>query len=100
MPSGPITSCQIGRETVRDLVFLGSKITADGDCTHKIKRCLCLGRKTTTNLDSALKCRDTTLLAKICVVKSRVFPVVMYRYKIWTVKKTESRRIDFKPEVP
>ena len=73
MPSGPITSCQIGLETVTELVFLGFKITADGDCTHKIKRFLCLGTKATTNLDSELKCRDTTLLAKICVVKAVFF---------------------------
>ena len=82
------------------LIFMDSKNTTDGNCSHETKRCLCLGRKGTTNLDSALKSRDTTMLVKIGVVKSRVFPVVMYRYKIWTVKKTECRRIDFKPEVP
>ena len=76
-------------EAVTDFIFLGSKVTVDGDCSHEIKRCLLLGRKAMTNLDSALKSRDTTMLVKIGIVKSRVFPVVMYRYESWTVKKAE-----------
>ena len=82
MASGPITSWQIDgetMETVTDFIFLGSKITADGDCSHEIKRCLLLGRKAVTDLDSILKSRDITLLTKVCIVKAMVFPVVMYR---------------------
>ena len=97
MASGPITSWQVDgetMETVRHLVFLGSKITADGDCSHEIKRCLLLGRKVMTNLDSILKSRDITLLTKVCLVKAMVFPVVMYEYESWTVKKVECQRID------
>ena len=78
MASGPITSCHIDGETARDFIFLGSKITADGDCSHEIKRCLLLGRKVMTNLDSILKSRDITLPKKVCLVKAIVFPVVMY----------------------
>ena len=74
-------------ETVTDLIFLGSKITADGDCSHEIKGCLLLGRKAMTNLDSILKSRDTTLPAKVCLVKAMVFPVVMYGCESWTIKK-------------
>ena len=81
-------------ETLRDFIFLGSKITADGDCSHEIKRCLLLGRKAVTNLDSILKSRDITLLTKICLVKSVVFPVVMYGCDSWTIKKAEHQRID------
>ena len=81
-------------ETVRDFIFLGSKITADGDCSHEIKRHLLLGRKAVTNLDSVLKCRDITLLTKVHLVKAMVFPVVMYRCENWTIKKAEHRRID------
>ena len=80
--------------TVTDFIFLGSKITADGDCSHEIKRCLLLGRKVRTNLDSILKSRDITLSAKVRLVKAIVFPVVMYGCESWTVKKTERRRID------
>ena len=94
MASGPITSWEIDGETVSDFIFLGSKITADGDCSHEIKRCLLLGRKVMTNLDSTLKSRDITLPTKVCLVKAMVFPVVMYGYKSWTVKKAEHRRID------
>ena len=92
MASGPITSWQIGGETVErvaDFIFLGSKITADGDCSHEIKRCLLLGRKVMTNLDSILKSRDITLSTKVCLVKAMVFPVVMYGCKIWSIKKAE-----------
>ena len=95
--SGPITSCQIdGKtvETVSDFIFLGSKITADGDCSHKVKRCLLLGRKVMTNLESILKSRDITLSTKVHLVKAVVFPVVTYGYESWTVKKAEHRRID------
>ena len=95
--SGPITSWQIYGatvETVSDFIFLGSKITADGDCSHDIKRRLLLGRKVMTNLDSILKSRDITLLTKICIVKAMVFPVVMYGRESWTIKKTECQRID------
>ena len=77
-----------------DFIFLGSKITADGDCSHEIKRCLLLGRKAVTNLDSILKSRDITLPTKVCLVKAMVFPVVMYECESWTVKKAEHRRID------
>ena len=90
MASGPITSWQIDGETVEtvaDLIFLGSKITADGDCSHEIKRHLLLGRKAMTKLDSILKSRDITLPTKVCVVKAMVFPVVMYGCESWTVKK-------------
>ena len=81
-------------ETVRDFIFLDSKITADGDCSHEIKRCLLLGRKAMTNLDSILKSRDITLLAKVHLVKAMVFPIVMYGSESWTVKKAEHHRID------
>ena len=81
-------------ETVRDFIFLGSKITADGDCSHEIKKHLLLGRKAMTNLDSILKSRDITLPTKVCLVKAMVFPVVMYGYESWTIKKAEYRRID------
>ena len=81
-------------ETVADFIFLGSKITADGDCSHKIKRCLLLGRKVMTNLDSILKSRDITLSIKVRLVKAMVFPVVMYGCESWTIKKAERRRID------
>ena len=97
MASGPITSWQIdGKtvETVADFIFLGSKITADGDCSHEIKRYLLLGRKVITNLDSILKSRDITLLTKVHLVKALVFPVVMYGCEIWTMKKAERWRID------
>ena len=94
MASGSITSWQIDGETVADFIFLGSKITADGDCSHEIKRCLLLGSKVMTHLDSILKSRDITLPTKVCLVKAMVFPVVMYRCESWTVKKAESRRID------
>ena len=92
MASGPITSWQINRETretVTDFFFLGSKITADGDCSHEIKRCLLLRRKATTNPDSILKSRDITWSTKVCLVKAMVFPVVMYGCESWTVKKAE-----------
>ena len=89
MASGPITSWEIDGETVADFIFLGSKITADGDCSHKIKRHLLLGRKVITNLDSILKSRDITLSTKIRLVKAMVFPVVMYGCESWTVKKAE-----------
>ena len=97
MASGPITSWQIdGKtvETVADFIFLGSKITADGDCNHEIKRCLLLGRKVMTYLDSILKSRDITLPTKVCLVKAVVFPVVVYGCESWTIKKAECRRID------
>ena len=81
-------------ETVTDFTFLGSKITVDGDCSHKIKRCLLLGRKAVTNLDSVLKSRDITLPTEVCIVKAVVFPVVKYGCKSWTIKKAEHRRID------
>ena len=81
-------------ETVSDFIFLGSKITADGDCSHEIKRRLLLGRKAMTNLDSILKSRDITLPTKVCLVKAMVFPVVMYGCESWTIKKVERRRID------
>ena len=97
MASGPTTSWQIERETmetVTDFIFLGSKITADGDCSHKIKRHLLLGRKAMTNLDSILKSRDITLPTKVHPIKAMVFPVVMYRCESWTIKKAELQRID------
>ena len=97
MASGPTISWEIDGETVEtvsDFIFLGSKITADGDCRHEIKRCLLLGRKVMTNLDSILKSRDITSPTKVCLVKVIVFPVVMYGYESWTIKKTEHRRID------
>ena len=101
MASGPITSWQIGGEkveTVVDLIFGGSKITADGDCSHEIKRCLLLGRKVMATLDSILKIRDITLSTKVHLLKAMVFPVVMYGCESWTIKKTECRRIDaFEP---
>ena len=81
-------------ETVTDFIFLGSKITADGDCSHEIKRRLLLGRKVMTNLDSILKCRDITLSAKVPLVKAMIFPVVMYGYESWTIKRAECRSID------
>ena len=86
MASDPITSWEIDGETVSDFIFLGSKITADGDCSNEIKRCLLLGRKVMTNLDSILKSTDST---KVCLVKAMVFPVVMYGYESWTIKKAE-----------
>ena len=89
MASGPITSWQIDGETVADFIFLGPKITADGDCSHEIKRCLLLGRKVMTNLGSILKSRDIVLPTKVCLVKAMVFPVVMYGCESWTVKKAE-----------
>ena len=92
MASGPITSWQIDGETVEivaHFIFLGSKITADSDCSHEIKRCLLLGRKVITNLDSILKSRDIDLSAKVCLVKAMVFPVVMYGCESWTVKNAE-----------
>ena len=85
----PITSWQIHGETVTDFIFWGSKITADGDCSHEIKRCLLLGRKVMTDLDSILKSRGISLPTKVCVVKAMVFPVVMYGFKIWIIKKAE-----------
>ena len=97
MASGPITSWQIDGEamkTVRDFIFLSSKMTADGDHSHEIKRCLFLRRKAVTNLDSILKSRDITLPTKVCLVKAVVFPVVMYGCESWTIKKAECRRID------
>src|SRR5574340_390863 len=97
MASGPITSGKIDgetMETVTDFIFLGSKITADGDCSHEIKRCLLLGRKSVTNLDSILKGRDITLSTKFHIIKAMVFPEVTYRYKSWTIKKAEHQRID------
>ena len=94
MASSPITSWQVDGETVLDFIFLGSKITADGDCSHEIKRRLLLGRKVMTNLDSILKRRDITLPTKVHLVKAMVFPVVMYGCESWTVKKPERQRID------
>ena len=95
--SSPITSWQIDGETMETVayfIFLGSKITADGDCSHEIKRCLLLGRKTMTNLDSILKTRDITWTTKVRLVKAMVFPVVMYGCESWTIKKAERQRID------
>ena len=97
MVSNPITSWQIdGKavERVADFIFLGSKITADGDCSHEIKRCLLLGRKVMINLDSILKSRDITLPTKVCLAKAMAFPVVMHGYENWTIKKVEHQRID------
>ena len=97
MAYGPITSWEIDGETVEtvaDFIFWGSKITADGDCSHEIKRCLLLGRKVMTNLDNIFKSRDISLSTKVHVVKAMVFPVVMYGCESWTIKKAESRRID------
>ena len=97
MASGPITSWQITKETMEtltDFIFLGSKITADGDCSHEIKRQLLLGRKVMTNLESILKIRDITLPTNVCIVKAMVFPVVMYGHDSWTIKKAECQRTD------
>ena len=97
MASGPITSWEIDGETVEtvsNFICLGSKITADGDCSHEIKRCLLLGRKVMTNLDSIFKSRDIMLSTKVHLVKAMVFPVVMHRCESWTIKKSERRRID------
>ena len=97
MASGHIISWQIdgeAMETGRDFTFLGSKVTADGDCSHEIKRCLLLGRKVMTNLDSISKSRDITWPTKVCLVKAMVFPVVMYGCESWTIKKAECQRID------
>ena len=97
MASGPITSWHIDGETVEtvaDFIFLGSKITADGDCSHDIKKRLLLGRKAMTNLDRILKSRDVTLPTKVYLVKAIVFPLVLYRCEIWTIKKAEHERID------
>ena len=94
MASGPITSWEIDGETVSDFIFGGSKITADGDCSHEIKRHLCLGRKVMTNLDSIFKSIDITLPTKVHLVKAMVFPVIMYGCESWTVKKAEHQRID------
>ena len=97
MASGPITSWHIDAETVEtvsDFILLGSKITADGDCSHETKRCLLLGRKVMTNLDSILKSRDITLPSKVRLVKAMIFPVIMYGCESWTVKKAECQRID------
>ena len=94
MASGPITSWEIDGERVSDFILGGSKITADGDCSHEIKRCLLLGRKVLTNLDSIFKNRDITLPTKVCLVNAMVFPVVMYGCEGWTVKKAECQRTD------
>ena len=94
MASGPITSWEIDGETVSEFIFGGSKVTANGDCSHKIKRCLLVGRKAITNLDSILKSRDITLPTKVYTVKAMVSPVVMYGCESWTIKKAEHRRID------
>ena len=94
MASGPITSWQIDGETVADFILLGSKITADGDCSDEIQGCLLLGRKAMTNLDSILKSRDLTLPTKVCLAKAMVFPVVMYGCESWTKKRAECQRID------
>ena len=97
MASSPTTSWQIDgeiMETLRDFIFLGSKITADGYCSHEIKRCLLLGRKVMTNLDSSLKSKNITLPTKVCIVKAMVFPTVMYGCESWTIKKAECQRID------
>ena len=97
MASSTITSWHIDGETMEtmtDFIFLGSKITADGDCSHEIKRCLLLGRKAMTNLDTRLKNRGITLPTKVCLVKAMVFPVVRYGYESWTIKKAECQRID------
>ena len=94
MASGPIISWQIDGETVRDFILGGSKVTADVDCSHEIKRCLLLGRKAMTNLDSILESRDITLPAKVCLVKAMVFPVVVYGCESWTIKTAEHQRND------
>ena len=94
MASAPITSWQIDGETVTDFILGGSKITADGDCSHEIKRCLLLGRNVMANLDIILKSRDITLTTRVCLVKAMVFPVVVYGYESWTIKKAECLRID------
>ena len=94
MASGPVTSWQIDGETVSDFIFWGSKITADGDCSHEIERCLLLGRKVMTNLDSVLKSRDTSLPTKVHLVKAMVFPVVIYGCESWIIKKAEHQGID------
>ena len=94
MSSSPITSLQIDGETVADFILGGSKITADGDCSHEIKRRLLLGRKVITSLDSMLKSRDISLATKVCLVKAMVFPVVMYGCESWTIRKAEHRKID------
>ena len=94
MASSPIIPWQTDGETVTDFIFGGSKITADGECSHEIKRCLLLGRKVMTNLDSIFKSRDITLLTKVRLVKAMVFPVVMYGCESWTIKKAERQRID------
>ena len=94
MASGPITSWEIDEETVADFIFLGSKITADGDCSQEIKRHLLFGRKAMTNLDSILKSRDITLATKVYLVKAMVFPVVTYGCDIWNIEKAEHQRID------
>ena len=100
MASGPITSQQIDGETVKDFIFWSSEITVDGDCSHEIKRCLILGGKAMTNLDSILKSRDITFLTKVHIVKAIVFPVVMYGCESWTIKKAEHQRVDaFKLQV-
>ena len=93
MASGPITSWEIDGETVSDLILRGSKVTADGDCSHEIIRCLLLGRKAMTNRDSILKSRDITQPTKICIVKAMVFPVVMYRCKSWTIRKLSAEEL-------
>ena len=93
MAPGPITSWEIDGETVADFIFLGSKISVDGDCSHEIKRCLLLGRKVMTNLDSIVKSRDITLSTKVRLVKAMVLPVVTYGCESWTIKKAEHRRI-------
>ena len=97
LASSPITSWQIDgvtTETVRNFIFLGSKIPADGDCSHEIKKCLLLGRKATTNLDSILKSRDITLPTEVCLVKAMIFPVVMYGCESWSIKTAECQRTD------
>ena len=94
MVSGPITSWKIDGETVADFILEGSKITADGDCCHEIKRCLLLRRKVMTNTGSVLKSRHISLLTKVCIVKNMIFPVVMYGCESWTMKKAEHPRID------
>ena len=95
--SSPIISWQIdgeAMETVRDFIFLGSIITADGDCSHEIKRCILLGKKVVTNLDRVLKSRDITLPKNVCLVRAMIFPLVMYGYESWTIKKAECQKID------
>ena len=94
MASSPITSWQIHGETVADFIFLGSINTEDGDCSHEIKRCLLLGWRVMTNLDSILRSRDITLSTKVCLVKAMVFPVVMYGCESWTIRKDERQRLD------